>query len=185
MNILFIGPSGSGKDTQCQLLKDNYNYKTISAGDLIREEIAKKSEIGEKMKHYIDEGLFLPDEMVRKVIGDHIAEFAESNLTLNGVVRSFNQIKILDELLEKVNQKVDAVIVLELDEETATSRLLNRGRSDDEIQKIINRLREYNKDAEKIVQEYESRGIVLKIDASKPINEIHKEISDKLNLDNN
>ena len=123
MNLILFGAPGSGKGTQALMFGERLNVRRISLGDILREEVKKDSELGNEVKGYMDKGLLVPDEVVAKVI--------EANLNTNGFVldgypRNINQAKTLDEILDKKGMKLDAVIYLDVDEDTIVSRLSKR-----------------------------------------------------------
>lgn len=199
MIFLFIGPSGSGKDTQADLLKDE-GFEVLSTGKLLRDEINKGTELGEEIKKYYDSGAWAPDETVYKLVSQYIENGAGKNFILTGAIRRASQIKLLDEQLEKIGEQLDLVLNFILDEETAIERLSNRvidpktgknyhniynpapegveveSRSDDKPDAIKKRISEYNKYNDEIVGIYESRGLIQNIDASGTVGEINSKI---------
>jgi adenylate kinase len=200
MVVLFLGPSGSGKDTQAELLRDKLGFEVVSTGQLLRDEIEKGSELGEKARESLEQGLWTPDEIVYEIVVKHIQETPADNFILTGAIRRATQISLLDELLEKINDPVDLVINFKLSEECAIDRLSRRlidpktgriyheeynkppeglevvRRKDDQPDAIRSRLQEFNKNNESIIQVYKARGISSDLDASKSIEEIHSEI---------
>ncbi len=183
MITLFVGPSGSGKDTQSEMIVERYGFTMISTGQLLRDEVKSDSELGKEVDSYLSNGLFAPDEIVMEVLVKHINKFKEEKILLNGAVRSFEQVALLDEILDKNSFKLDSVVYFDLDDKTALERLLGRGREDDTYDKILSRLAEFKKSNEQILEEYKQRGILIIVDASKSVEEIHAEIADKLNID--
>ncbi len=183
MTILLIGPSGSGKDTQSDMLVEKYNFEMISTGQLLRDEVKTNSDLGKEVESFLSQGKFVPDEIVMDVLGKHIDKFKSDRILLNGAVRSYEQVFLLDEILNENVLMIDAVLYFDLDDKTALERLLGRGREDDTYEKILSRLAEFKKSNEKIISEYEERGVLVRLDASKSINDIHEEIVDKLNID--
>lgn len=182
MNILIIGPSGSGKDTQSDLLEERFSFEMISTGALLRQEVQENTELGKEIDTYLKLGKWVPTEITYKVLEKKVISSNSENIILNGAVRIPDQVELLDRILEKKGQKLDAVLILDLDNHTAIERLTKRGREDDEVQLIISRLDEFKKTFEPILNSYRERGILQNIDASKSIEEIHSEIVGKLNI---
>ena len=184
MVVLLIGASGSGKDTQAELLKKKYNFEIVSSGDVLRNEIQTKSKLGKKLDLFLSSGKFVPDEMVFDLLGKKVKNNLKRRMIFNGAVRRFSQVFLLDSLLEKNSKKIDYVIYFELDNKTAKERLIKRGRQDDIDEGAIeSRLSEFRSSFIDILAEYEKRNILIKIDASKTIDEIHSIIIKELNVE--
>lgn len=212
MILLFIGPSGSGKDTQAEFLVKDYGYKRISTGDLIRELVEGENTTEVRIRNALKKG-FTPDSFVTGLLEIYMGEEESHNIVFSGSVRRFEQIQMFDDVLSKTNRKLDKVIYFDLSDEEATRRMTSRyrcpncqrnynllsnppkngltcdldgtqltRREDDTEEGMKARLAEFHKDNEKINEEYEKRGILIKIDASKGIEEVHKEILNNLNL---
>ena len=110
MNIIIFGPPGAGKGTQAKYLVKKLNNFQISTGDMLRDEINKDTEIGKKIINYMNEGKFVEDEIVNKLLEKIIFDKTKKNkLIFDGYPRTINQAKNLDELLKKSNQNVDSV----------------------------------------------------------------------------
>ncbi len=126
MVVLLMGPQGSGKDTQASLLAQNHGFTTLSTGQLLRTEIANKSEIGLKLEALLNQGQLAPDEIIFQILEQNLVDLHDKNYALNAVVRTAAQIPFLDALLEKKGAKMDKVLLLELSDDTALERLANR-----------------------------------------------------------
>jgi len=212
MVLLFIGPSGSGKDTQAELLVNSFEFKRVSTGDLMREISSGDHYIQEMIRKSMVEG-FLSDNFVFGLLQIYLAHTHFDKIILSGVVRRDSQIELLDYTLFKINDRLDKVVYFDLSDEEATKRMTARTRCpkcgtnynllynppkqemicdldgttltrrpDDSEEGMKNRLEDFHKDNEEIIEEYEKRGILIKIDASKSIEEIHKEVLEKLEL---
>jgi adenylate kinase len=118
MKLLIIGIQGSGKGTQSQLISKKFKLKHISTGDLIREEISKKSKLGNQIKEYSEKGLLVPEEIINKLAKKNLPK---NNFLLDGYPRNLNQVKFLDSIT-----KIDKVIDLKLSEKEVLNRLSNR-----------------------------------------------------------
>ncbi len=149
-NIVIFGKPGSGKGTQADFLKDKYDLYHISTGDLFRKNILNKTDLGIKAKSFLDNGDLVPDIVTIKMLENEVLANKDGNgFIFDGFPRTLNQAESLDIFLESINQKINATIALEVDEDELINRLLDRGkttnRSDDQdIEKIKNRFNEYN-----------------------------------------
>lgn len=128
MNIIILGPPGAGKGTQAKKIKEKFNLNHISTGDLLRNAIKKKSEIGRKAENFIKEGKLVPDEIIAEIIEDELVNEEEkfNGFLLDGFPRNINQVKILEEILKKLNKKIDYVISLDVSEEKIIERMCGR-----------------------------------------------------------
>ena len=206
--ILVHGPSGSGKDTQVDLLLEKFDFEKIGTGEMFRD-LAKKDTGIENM---LKSGQFIPSDLTYKLLSDWMKNFnSEKSWIFVSVVRVADQIELFDRLLEKYDRKLDTFIHFSLSAEKAIERMSLRKicvvcgenyhdkykpekvedvcdkdggklirRDDDKPEAIKKRLQEYDKTIEPILKEYESRGILIDIDASFTIEEIHKVVLEKL-----
>ena len=106
-----MGPPGVGKGTQASILKDHYKIPHISTGEILRKEIALNSEIGKISKKYINDGLFVPDEILIEIIQDYLTKSKnKGGYILDGYPRNLQQVEDLEILLKKLNQSIDVAI---------------------------------------------------------------------------
>ena len=127
MNIILIGPPGAGKGTQTDNIIKNFNMYKVSTGDLLREEIKKKTDLGEEIKSIIDEGLLVPDNIVKDLIVKILSnEKFHNRLIFDGYPRNLNQAKNLSLLFKKYNQTLSYVLSLRADLEIIIKRILGR-----------------------------------------------------------
>jgi len=212
--ILFHGPSGSGKDTQVELLERDYNFEGISTGEMFRQMYSQGNIDAIKAHEYWSKGKWVPNELTYKMLGQWVADFnQDKNWAFISVVRDKGQIPLFNELLEKVERKLDAFVHFKLSEEEAIERLSLRWtcshcgatyhekykqekvkgycdkcgtkltqRVDDRPERIKVRMREHERTIEPILKYYEQKGLLIEIDASPSIEEIHKKVVEKLKL---
>ena len=122
-----FGPPGAGKGTQSENLVKKFNLYKISTGDLLREEIKKKSSLGNKIKIIMDQGQLVSDDIINNLIEGLISNKEYHNRCIfDGYPRTLNQAKNLDNLIHKHNQKISLVLSLDVDEETIIKRILGR-----------------------------------------------------------
>ena len=127
MNIILFGPPGAGKGTQADNMVKNFNLHKISTGDLLREEIKNNTDLGNKIKSKIDQGLLVSDDTINDLIDKILSSQKYYNrLIFDGYPRNLNQAKSLDLLLIKYNQKLSCVINLNVDKESIIKRILGR-----------------------------------------------------------
>ncbi|PQJ79329.1 adenylate kinase [Polaribacter porphyrae] len=149
-NIVLFGPPGAGKGTQATFLKDMYNLVHISTGDVFRFNIKNQTELGLLAKKYMDKGDLVPDEVTINMLKAEVEKNADANgFIFDGFPRTQSQAEALDEFLSEKGEQINAMIALEVPENTLVTRLLERGktsgRTDDTDEgKIRNRFNEYN-----------------------------------------
>ncbi len=162
LNIILFGPPGSGKGTQAEKIKNKYNLNHISTGDLFRHELRNDTQLGRKVKSYLDLGQLVPDEITIEMLVNKIRSFDSSNgFLLDGFPRNILQAEALDKVLNEMNTEVSMLIALEVSEEEIVKRILNRGktsgRSDDNDESIIRDRYNVYKDLTRPVYNYYSR----------------------------
>lgn len=129
MILILFGAPGIGKGTQAAILAEKYSLKVISTGDILRAEVAKGTEIGRRVQELIDKGLFPKDELVLDLLQKAMEEALKrgaKGIILDGVPRTTHQAEELTKLLKSDGEKVDAVIILEGDENTLIKRVEGR-----------------------------------------------------------
>lgn len=126
MNIIFIAPPAAGKGTQSSLLEKKYNYKHISTGDLLREEIKKKTEFGAEIEKIISKGELVSDEIITKLLKNELNNIKHQKFILDGYPRNIAQAENLTEIFKELNIDDYKAIYLDLDEDTAMKRALGR-----------------------------------------------------------
>ena len=141
-NLILFGPPGSGKGTQSDNLVEKYGLVHLSTGNLLREEISKKTPLGIEAKNFIDKGQLVPDEVVIGMVDSYFEKNKEAKgFLFDGFPRTVAQAVALDKLLELKKTEIAAVLALEVGEEELVQRLLNRGktsgRSDDTNEEVI------------------------------------------------
>ena len=127
MNIVIFGPPGAGKGTQANYLVKNYKLSKISTGDLLREEINKKTKLGIQISSAISQGSFVKDDIINDLIENIVSNSSNQNrMIFDGYPRNLNQAKKLDLLLNRYKQKIFSVISLNVDKEIVVKRVLGR-----------------------------------------------------------
>lgn len=126
MRIVLFGPPGSGKGTQASLLKEKYGLAHVSTGDILREAVANRTEVGLKAKGYMDRGELVPDDVVIAIAKDKLEAIGDKGFVFDGFPRTMAQAKALDTALEELRKPLDAVVNLEVDEDELVRRLSGR-----------------------------------------------------------
>ena len=126
MNIIFIAPPAAGKGTQSSLLEKKYNYQHISTGDLLREEIKKKTEFGAEIEKIISKGELVSDEIITKLLKNELNNIKHQKFILDGYPRNIAQAETLTKIFQELNIDDYKTIYLDLDEEIAMKRALGR-----------------------------------------------------------
>ena len=187
MNIILFGPPGAGKGTQAKYLVDKLKGFQISTGDMLRNEIQNNSDVGKKIIHDMNDGKFVTDEIVNKLIKNVISDPDKKNkLIFDGYPRSISQAKNLDSLLENSNQKIDFVFFLNVNKEIIIERIEKRkvleGRADDETITILKRYDTYMQTTKPVLEFYSKNRNFKEIDGSQEIDEITRKIDIFLNV---
>ena len=125
-DFVFIAPPAAGKGTQSKMLVEKYGYEHISTGDLLREEISKKTELGIQINEVISAGKLVDDDLMLKMLKGKLESISSKSFIIDGFPRTFNQAKLLDELLTSLNKDNYKVINMNLDYEEAKNRVLGR-----------------------------------------------------------
>ena len=187
MNLILFGPPGAGKGTQAQYIVKKHNYFQLSTGDLLRDEIQKNSEIGKKIINDMNDGKFVNDEIVNKLIKNIITDPQKKDkLIFDGYPRSLSQAQNLDLLLNKSNQKVDFIFFLNVNKDTILKRIEKRKdlekRSDDTLDTIIKRYDTYMETTRPVLDFYSKNPNFYEIDGSLKIEQITAKIDVFLNV---
>jgi adenylate kinase len=125
INIILLGPPGAGKGTQANKLSDKYKLMHISTGDLIRDEINSNSELGSRLKAFVEKGLLVPDELVVEIIETKLVK-AGSGYLLDGFPRNIKQAVALDEIIDKKKLDNPYIFYIYVDDKELIRRLANR-----------------------------------------------------------
>ncbi len=187
MNIIIFGAPGAGKGTQSKYLVKKLNSYQISTGDMLRDEINKDSEIGKKIINNMNDGKFVDDDIVNKLLEKTIFDSKKKNkLIFDGYPRTINQAKNLDKLLIKSNQKIDYVFFLNVSKDAIIKRIEKRKilekRSDDDANTILKRYDTYMEVTKPVLDFYSSRSNFYEIDGSEKIDEISSKIDQIITL---
>jgi adenylate kinase len=187
VNVLLLGPQGSGKGTQAKRVARDYGIPHIATGDIIRAMKEEPSELGRELKAVYDRGDLVSDDLMIRLIEARLGrEDAQEGFILDGFPRTLAQAEALDEMLRELDRKLDIVLEFQLrDRDTLEQRLLKRAveedRSDDTPEAIARRLALYYEQTEPLVEYYRTRhGNVVGIHAERPIDSVYAEVQSAL-----
>lgn len=154
--VVLVGPPGAGKGTQAATLSDKLGVPHISTGDLFRAHIGHSTELGQRVKRYLDAGQLVPDEVTNELVRERLAEpDAQDGFVLDGFPRNVSQADLLKQVLAETDQGLDAVIEISVDRDALVQRLLARGRADDTEDVIRNRLEVYRSETKPLLDYYQ------------------------------
>jgi adenylate kinase len=209
MRIVFLGPPGSGKGTQAQILAQKLEIPQVSTGDLLRDAVTQDTAVGRKAKTYMEKGELVPDAVVIDVVRERIE--TEEEFILDGFPRNVQQAEALDQVLSELRLPLDKVVNIEVPLRTLVERLSGRltcskcnaiyhvkynlpkkericdvcggtlyQRSDDTEAAITQRFETYKKQTEPLIQYYGERKNLIEIDGTRIIEDIADDIEKKL-----
>jgi len=185
VNIIVFGAPGSGKGTQSELIIEKHGLHHISTGEVLREEIAKETELGKVADSYISKGQLVPDKLIIEILDDMLSdEVLQKGIILDGFPRTIPQAEALAQMLNKRNTGISAVIGLEVYEEELVDRLLKRGkisgRSDDNKETIKKRIQVYHKNTAPLIDYYKNAELYFSIEGNKTVDYIAESINEAL-----
>ena len=183
LNIVLFGPPGSGKGTQAKFLEQKYQTPQISTGDLFRFNLKNETDLGKKVRAYMDKGSLVPDEITTQMLSDELDKGKSPNgYIFDGYPRTTSQAVALDKILaEKFNDEVTVTVALVVDDEILVQRLLERGktsgRADDVDEDVIrHRITEYYTKTAEVAKHYKAQGKWVEINGVGEIDEITEKL---------
>lgn len=206
--MILLGAPGAGKGTQAELLVEALGIPSISTGNMLREAMANGTEIGKQAKHYMENGLLVPDEVILGIVAERVAqEDCAKGFILDGVPRTLAQA----EALEAKGIRIDHVVSIEIDDSVIEGRMTGRRvcskcgasyhivanptkvegicdscgaevtiRKDDTPETVQKRLKVYHEETEVLKDFYAKRGNLRTVEGNQPIQKITAEILEKI-----
>ena len=182
MRILMIAPPGAGKGTQGALIAAHFDIPHIATGELLRDNVARQTALGQSVQAHLDRGELVPDEIVLGMVREAMiaAKAAGGGYVLDGIPRNIEQARAAYRIGRELGMTADVALHLDADDATVTRRLLARAalehRSDDTAEVIAQRLALYHEVTSPIVAWYRDRGILVSVDAMRSADEVGREI---------
>ncbi|HOY33157.1 MAG TPA: adenylate kinase [Bacteroidales bacterium] len=185
VNIILFGAPGTGKGTQSENIISKYKLIHLSTGDIMREEIAKGTQIGALAKSYIDKGLLVPDSVIFRNLYYRASVHKNSNgFIFDGFPRTINQAEVLDKFLNKKGFPIDMVLYLDVTEKESFNRIMYRAqrsnRTDDSEEIIWKRIEVYHQQTKPLLKYYEKQNKMVTIDGMGSIENVFGLISDEI-----
>ena len=168
--MILLGPPGSGKGTQAERMSKAFDMAHLSTGDVLRQAVEEKSEVGVLAKGYMDRGALVPDEVMVEVIRSKLPR--GQMFLLDGFPRTIDQAQALDEMLESGPAEVEKVLHLAVKDDVVIERLLGRKRADDTLETIRHRLDVYRKQTEPLIDYYTKQDKLAVIDGDRSMDEV-------------
>ena len=181
-NLVIFGAPGSGKGTQSEKLIETYGLFHISTGEVLRDQIAKGTELGKTADKFISNGQLIPDELMVNILSDLLDSnpATRDGVIFDGFPRTIPQAVALNEMLAKRGAQVNAVVGLEVADDELIDRLIKRGvesgRSDDNLETIQKRLAVYHSQTQPLRDFYVNEGKYLSIKGSGSIDDLFADI---------
>jgi adenylate kinase len=185
LNVLLLGIQGSGKGTQARRIAAEYGIPHVSTGEMLRSEIDRETEFGREVDEILARGDLVPDEKMIELIRSRLTQpDTAEGFVLDGFPRTMGQAETLDELLDEIGKPLSIIFELQVPDEVARERLLQRaseeGRADDSPEAIDRRIDLYHRETEPIVSHYRGRGNLVGIHGTGTVDEVFAEIADAL-----
>ena len=189
MNIILFGAPGAGKGTQANFLINEFDLTQISTGDMLRDAVKRKSELGKQVETIMANGDLVPDEIIFSLISARLNNEIKKGFIFDGFPRNLKQAQKLDEIINDMNMYLNFVFHIDVDEEILTSRIENRAkqekitRKDDTTTVLIERLKVYNRETKPVLEHYSNQKILNVIDGMGTIEEVSHNISKVIKRD--
>jgi len=167
---IIFGPPGSGKGTQASRIEKEFHLVHLSTGAILRSEVARGTEIGKEVARIMAAGDLVPDDIIVRIVRQRLPESeVGEGVLLDGFPRTLEQARALDEMLASEGHQVDFVIALDVPEDVLVGRILRRAavenRADDTKTAIAERMHEYHKLTEAVLDYYRRHGVrVIEVD---------------------
>jgi adenylate kinase len=178
LRALLIAPPGAGKGTQSDRICSHFEITHISTGDIFRAEVARASDIGRIVRGYLSRGDLVPDDVVGQIVHDAVlaAMRTAGGFLLDGFPRTLPQAEAAHELAIEIGLTAHAVLTFDVPRAVLLERLMSRagaeGRGDDTEEVIRHRLEVYDKQTAPLLDYYEGLGVLVRIDANRPVDDV-------------
>jgi adenylate kinase len=178
--LIFLGPQGSGKSTQAEIIAKEKKYVHITESDLLHEFVKKNNKESKMVKEMMKKGEMVPFEITCKITFEKIDKIKSKNIILDGFPRLLDQTHVLDYYIYKENHNFLGIVYIDLPKKECVKRLLLRKREDDTLKVINTRLKIYFEKTKKVLDHYQEKNKLIKINGNQVIKKVTKEIINKL-----
>jgi adenylate kinase len=169
LDLVLLGPPGSGKGTQAARLTEKYGIPSIATGDILRAQVEAGTPLGQRVRSYLDRGELVPDQLVVDIIRHRLSEpDTEAGFILDGFPRTVPQAQALDAMLAELQRPLDAVLYLQVDRQSLLDRLGQRHRQDDRPDIADHRIDVFLDQTAPLIGYYRDQGKLRLIDAARP-----------------
>lgn len=177
--ICLYGLAACGKSTQAELIKKDFNFIHFGMGDRLRSEVESNSELGKKIKSFVDQGTLITDDLMAEVIKNVSEEIKREGIVFDGFPRMISQAIMLESIAKELDQEIDKFFYLKIKPETALKRIALRaeltGRKDDKDEEAVkNRLGVFEKESKSLIEYYKKNGKLKEIDGELSIEEVYE-----------
>ncbi len=175
LRVILLGPPGSGKGTQGEVLSRKFGVPQISTGDMLRSAIAAGSDLGKKVQDIMGAGALVDDQTMLEVVTERLSQpDTARGFLLDGYPRTLPQARSLDRILG--DGGIDRILLVEVPEEELIRRMLARGRTDDTLEVVADRQRIYRDETEPLVAYYGERGLLRPISGFRSIEDVTRQM---------
>lgn len=182
--VLLMGPPGAGKGTQAAKLAASRGLRKLSTGDMLRSHVTRGTELGRQAEGIMDAGELVPDDLIVAMVESEVEPMTPVRALLDGFPRTPGQAAALDDLLRREGASLTAAVALEVDDDELVRRLTGRaieeGRSDDNEQTIRNRMDVYRRQTQPLLDYYDERGKLHRVNGMGSVDEVFERITEVL-----
>lgn len=183
---LIFGPPGSGKGTQAARIQQEFDMTHLSTGQILRKEVERGSDIGKEAARIMESGDLVPDDLMDRIVQGRLERTgSDVSVLLDGFPRTLVQAKALDAMVDRLGRRVDFVVALDVPEAVLVDRLLHRaqveGRADDTREAIMERMHEYHRRTEPVLEHFRAKGVpVVEVDGRGEVGEVFERVRGSL-----
>ena len=184
LRLVMLGPPGSGKGTQAEILAEKLGIPAISTGEMLRRAVASGSELGRRVESIMASGSLVDDDTMAEVVRERLSrDDASDGYMLDGYPRTLAQADTLEAVLAESGRKLDAVVFVDAPEDELVRRALARQRADDTEEVVRHRQEVYRQKTAPLIEYYEGLGLLRRVDGDRTIEEVNAGILEVLGVD--